>query len=758
MKTRLGGVGIVFEGDAPAPVLFDARSEAQDWASAFPVFWMGIGSPAVPITAADGERHARFRFTLTPPENGAKTIPGVPQITTRGPILPDAYAPRPPTKPLIIPNPKRVSFPTDAVPFRLNAATRILRADATPGTGRAAAVLQRAMKERFALNLPVVSLNAKAPSNVIVVGVSGKSAAFPPAVVTVPAKPEGYGVRVTKNAIFIAGRDEAGALWGAQTVVQLGAADAKGPLIQSAVVEDWPTLSLRGVHLFHGQNALAFHEKLLERVFSRFKMNALFIEADHLRWDTVGDAAPKWGGSKADVKTEIAYARERGVTMYPLVQGYGHMELLFGATKNKEFAEDPNDPWAVNFTDPKAVAYITKLLIEADDLFAAPAFHVGMDEVTLRGRFPYRSRPKTTPELLGVAATHWRDVFAKRGKPVYMWADMLMEPSEVSPSWGTMKSVSMAKAARANVPKDITLVDWQYGTHDHFPSLRFLKNAGFKNVVAATWFQPENIQNVSRAAADAGAKGVLQTTWCGYESKEAILDTPERRQFTAMVWAAEYFWNGGANPAPDKLPYDAGEIFTAAYRGPESGASRVRAGYVLRFDDAANRTLSDWLGYGVEQSPLDLPEDARFADGTRYHLGKGPILLAGKLNPPGDYPVSIELPRLAADSVREIRLAMTATHRADIGAVLGSVTLTSTDGTTQEIPLVYGKNAAAWDDPVSAADAPILWKGVTGANRPFLLRSLTLRPAPGKRLASVRIHSANAESAPCVFGVTALTE
>ena len=55
--------------------------------------------------------------------------------------------------------------------------------------------------------------------------------------------------------------------------------------------------------------------------------------------------------------------------------------------------------------------------------------------------------------------------------------------------------------------------------------------------------------------------GCLQTTWCGYESNESVLDTEERRQFTAMVLAAEYFWNGGKGPTPDKLPYDPAEVF-----------------------------------------------------------------------------------------------------------------------------------------------------------------------------------------------------
>ena len=39
-----------------------------------------------------------------------------------------------------------------------------------------------------------------------------------------------------------------------------------------------------------------------------------------------------------------------------------------------------------------------------------------------------------SPLLFLRNATHWQDFFAKRGKPVYLWADMLMHKSEVSPA------------------------------------------------------------------------------------------------------------------------------------------------------------------------------------------------------------------------------------------------------------------------------------------------------------------------------------
>ncbi|MBC8102098.1 MAG: beta-N-acetylhexosaminidase [Cytophagales bacterium] len=468
---------------------------------------------------------------------------------------------------LVIPRPKKLRE-GQSEPFALTAETRIVVADnAPPGDLKGAVVLQREIKERFGLDLTRITASAAAtPTAAILIG----GATTNPLIETLqraksvpftPRKPEGYVVSVSPRIVAIAGRDGRGALWGAQTVVQLlASAPGGGAIIRPVTVEDWPTLSVRSVHLFSGRNALPFHKKLIDRIFSRYKMNALFIESERVRWDADPSAAPDWGGTKDDLKQEIEFARERGITVYPLMQSYGHMEWLL-QENHPEFAEDPEKPYALCYTDPKAVAYQDGFNTEANALFDAPGFHVGFDEVTMRGQFPRRSRPKTFPQMYVAAATYWHAALAKRNQRMWMWADQALYAADVDPSFGTAPSAADAAAIRAGLPKDIVMVDWQYMPRPYYPSLTRLKKAGFKNLVAATWHYPEGIQNFSKAAAKIKALGMMQTTWCGYESSEAVLSTKERRQFTAMVLAADYFWNGGEGPVPSKLPYSAEAVF-----------------------------------------------------------------------------------------------------------------------------------------------------------------------------------------------------
>lgn len=477
--------------------------------------------------------------------------------------------------PLVIPHPKRITT-RGASAFTLNETTRIITADqASAEELRGAHLLAREIERRTGLKLPVVNAGqAGNAGNAIVFGgptanpltqEMQRSGVLP----GTPDKAEGYAVGVTSGGVAITGHDATGMLWGAQTVVHLLRSGSRE--IQAASITDWPSLSLRAVHLFYGKEALPFHKKLISNVYSPFKLNAMFIESEQVRWNHDPGAAPDWAGTPEQIREQVAFAREQGVTVYPLVQGYGHLQYILGKGDRKRFAEDPNIPYALCFTDPAAVAYWDGIMAEADNTFGAPAFHIGLDEVVdpvlkeKRGQFPGRSKGKTFSELYLTGANHWYQFFKARNKPVFMWADQAFHPADVAPDFGTAPSVEEAKKIRDGLPRDIIMCTWQYTAREAYPSLKKLKEAGFQKVVAATWFTPGNIQNFTRAAAEVGALGVIQTTWAGYESKESVLQT-EKKQFVAMVLAAEYFWNGGEGPTPNKLPYDPEKIFDSAMR------------------------------------------------------------------------------------------------------------------------------------------------------------------------------------------------
>jgi hexosaminidase len=475
------------------------------------------------------------------------------KVVEEGVPLSQVPVPKPvsvqPQAPVLIPRPKEVRFESLAG-FTLTPDTLIvLPSGLRPEEQRAVRALQEGLARR--LGKPLRLASAPGTSQAICLERADSQT---------PEKPEGYTLTVQPESIRVTGRDARGLFWGVQTLLQLLGKNTKSTTLPRVAIRDWPTLSLRAVHLFHGNRALPFHQKLIQRILTPLKLNALFLEVEQVRWDADPSVAPPWAGTRAQLKEELAFARERSITVYPLLQSLGHMGWLLGKGNNARFAEDPATPYALCLNDPAAVKYLERFVAEADALFQAPAFHVGLDEVAMRGRFPYRSRPTAAPELFLKGVRHWHDFFAVRGKPISVWADMALHAPEVNPAFGTAPRATDAAQIRAGIPKDVILADWQYGTHDEFPSLRQLKNAGFQKLIAASWYRPKNIQTLSRAAVQVGAQGLIQTTWCGYESREDVLKTQEKRQFTAMVLAAEYFWNGGG-PAPEELPFSPEAVF-----------------------------------------------------------------------------------------------------------------------------------------------------------------------------------------------------
>lgn len=684
--------------------------------------------------------------------------------------LPQARLPSPPATPLVIPRPKQMTVA--GKPLRIIATTQIVVADdATPQHKQGAELLRKELNQRFGLNLALVRAgNARQNTNVIVVGEPnghGPLKRFLAAEqLAPPAKAEGYALVVTPQRALVAGHDRSGTLWGVQTLTQLIAADGSGVQAPGVRITDWPTLGLRAVHLFHGRNALPFHQKLIDRVLSRFKMNALFLQAEQLRWDADPDIAPAWAGRKEQVREEIRYARQRGITVYPLVQSHGHMEWLLHHPPNRPFAEDPQTPYALNVSDPAAVAHLQRIVAEADDLFDAPGFHVGLDEVTMRGRFPFRSAPHPFAELFVGNVRHWHQFFAGRNKTLWMWADMALHPSEVAPSFGTAPTPEDAARIRKELPKDIVLVDWQYGPHATFPSLGLLKSAGF-DVVAATWFNPANIQSFAREAARAGARGALQTTWAGYESREDVLETDQRKQFTAFVLAAEYFWNGGAGPAPDDLPYRADEIWSQHWQTPDPQDARVRRGFGVDLSALGTRPLSAWLGRTPARPGL--PRGTRrLRDQTQYHLSPGGALLLQGTPASEDasapLPATREIPLVSrrgdaiiARQAAAVSFLVATAQPVAANTKVGAINITMEGGKTYTLDLVYGSNIAAIGDPRPLPRARIAWRSRAQSGPPLVLRSVVwTNPEPDLPLRTLTITSAGTRAAPALFAVTAL--
>ena len=507
-----------------------------------------------------------------------------------------SHAPAPPPTPravpsasdalLIIPQPKSVRWTGTRV--RL---TRDMRLVLAPDAGlldrMAALSVQAELHGRLGLpRLPITREGKKAGrgGTEIVFGEPIRSGLVARRLREAGATPcrhaEGYCLVVGPRAITVAGHDAHGTFYGAQTLCQMLGSDARGVYAPGGRVDDYPSLAWRGAHLFVGNHALPFHEKLIARVLARLKMNALVLQCEQARWDTLGRAAPPWAMSKSDLKTDAAFARRYGMTVTPLVNSVGHMPWLFRDPANLAMAEDPQTPYAANVSNPETYRRLFRLYDEVEDTFHSDALHVGGDEVTQRGRYPWRSRAAypTVADAYVAHVTRLHDYLKAKGVRTMLWSDMLLSPGDAQDATNA-PSRAQAAQMRARLPHDIQMTDWHYGANDPFTSPLLLRRAGFGPVIGGTWATPGNVVGFSRALTAQRQRGLLQTTWAGYDSSEANL-LHEKAQFAAFVLAADCAWNGGQGDARH-LRYDSMTVFDRLYGPVRLSAPRHSAPIAL---------------------------------------------------------------------------------------------------------------------------------------------------------------------------------
>jgi hypothetical protein len=147
-------------------------------------------------------------------------------------------------------------------------------------------------------------------------------------------------------------------------------------------------------------------------------------------------------------------------------------------------------------------------------------FHIGHDE--LAGYSAASAKKWLYPNGVALPAIKFlndtialHDYLAHKGITTWMWADMLMSPSEfptmIASNFHGGLLADFGKVLRDQLPKDIVLCDWHYfdTATKGFPSIATLASEGFRMVVA-TWESPDAFSNYAAAH---GAKGMIATTW-----------------------------------------------------------------------------------------------------------------------------------------------------------------------------------------------------------------------------------------------------
>ena len=244
--------------------------------------------------------------------------------------------------------------------------------------------------------------------------------------------PEHYTIHCDNNGILIGASSERGKFYAQKTLEQIVHSDADGSFIPACDIDDWPTMTFRGVHLFPGKDWLDFHRKLIERIFARFKLNSVVLECDFTKWEANPKLWTDISVPKDQLREYAKIVRDNFIEPIPLVQSLGHAEWMFKNGQNRELAEDPRACWAYDATNPATYDFIEKIYDEMIDIFHPKWFHIGHDEVVDRGEYPYREESKkhTVADLFAMDVKKLDGYFRPKGIRMMLWGDMMLTKSE----------------------------------------------------------------------------------------------------------------------------------------------------------------------------------------------------------------------------------------------------------------------------------------------------------------------------------------
>ncbi len=527
-------------------------------------------------------------------------------------------------------------------------------------------------------------------------------------------KLNGYQLTVRNDGATIIGQSLEGARYGLRTLAQLVSVRGGELGLQTATVNDWPSVQWRGVHLFVGPKALAFQSALSDRLLAPMKFNKVVLQCERTKWDSVPGIETAMTMSKDDLGKLANHYKSEGFEVIPLIQSMGHMEWFFANKKNLELAINPDVAYTLDPRKAESRAKINGIWREAMELMQPKIAHFGLDEIDNRGmddkNLTNRIWDKGLPMLQSIAKEH-------KLTPM-VWSDMMLASGEAADAFHA-PSKEIASHRRKMLTPGTYVADWHY-LNDPNPekfdqSLKLWNAAGMKPI-ATTWFRPKNIRGFTLSAINNNA-GVLQSTWAGYESNEANF-VREFEQFAAMVLMADYAWSGRTE-MPDKVGYDPGAVLQKLYFGGKQPVT-TRDGQTL--------------GDGVETNQIGTFGFRPFAIKQLFGVTHSVSFNA---------PHHLSLP--ISGSAKDVVLAMDCLSTINEVALAGNVVLNFADGTSQTTEIRYGMHVRSVTDKRSTIATPR--KGTLSAIR------IT---APGKELKSIDVIASHSAAGLRLHGVTIL--
>ena len=381
---------------------------------------------------------------------------------------------------------------------------------------------------------------------------------------------EGYVLRVTENAVVVAGWDGQGAFYGLQSlrqIIEKTGGEKRAASARCMNVRDWPRMPFRGIRLYvPGPENMAFFKRFLRDFMALYKFNRVVMEVNCMRLDRHPEVNAGWiefskymkytrtselrgihgqarnsghqdAGDghiveKEDVREIVRIANNNYIEVIPEIPSLSHGYYLL--TRHPELAEYPADIWPDTYcpSNPKTYGLLFDVLDEYIEVIHPKMVHIGHDEWlgAPLGVCPL-CKGKDYSELFAKDVNAIHDYLGKRGIKTAMWGDFLLEsvrgagPTKRTSDTGYKYETPGAvrpEVVKASIPKDILIFNWFWKNRERDMELQ---NFGFKQVYGN--FKP-NINDWDARVRQVDTLGGAPSAWIATSEynfgKDLILD------------------------------------------------------------------------------------------------------------------------------------------------------------------------------------------------------------------------------------------
>ena len=687
-------------------------------------------------------------------------------------------------EPKLFPIPQKMKLYSEKGYFKLTELNKIIiGANASTDTLFAAKLLQDKIKEDFNIFVPIEKEKpGESYKHVIVIGINRECKLISHTSELKPCKPEGYKLKVNPEIIFISALDRRGLIYGVEALLQLFASEAKLQAV-SCYIDDYPTMTIRGVHFgIPPHEEIPFIKRLIRYLLVPMRINTIFLQVTAgMKFDKRPEINEKWksanqkakcgdappvphgdmiaGGSyltKEDVRDLICYARKYGFEVIPEIQSLSHVQYL--TLTYPEIAENREDYYPDSYCplNPKSHKIVFDMIDEVTEVFKPLRYvHMGHDEVYTMAKCD-KCKGKSRAELYAYDVNKIYHYLKSKGLGMMIWGDML----QPFLGYSAPEAIDM-------IPKDIILLDfvWYFRLKKDIED-RLLKH-GFK-VIMGNFYSSHYPRFRTRRSKD-GILGAEVSTWCRTDeytlaAKGKIYDFIYSAN---MMWTTHY-WDELRWTMDRKIRRMIPKIRCKLSGKVYPSLSRDKEFIPLKLDVSYTSGRVDGAGCKGAFDLSSLPKGKVYLEGVPFILGNGVVAVEGDVeNKKFPSEVNIQVNK----KLESIIFLHTCSHNYKRYNPIGFYTIIYDDGSTAPIKVEYGWNIAEWNrryaDPLSHVayrhegyiatyTADPMWQGKTAKGEDITLYGYEwINPHDEKSINSIKVRAyENSDSVLILVAVT----